>query len=271
MFTIHSALLAHQSPVLRAMVYGEFKEAYDCFVEWDDIDERTFTSFWQFVYTGDYDVPESPTMNVPSISTDPVDTQDETIAKPPDSKLAEEPGPKEPAPEAVPVLDPGLRDEPDLWSTIKTKPPKKKRVTKGNMLWNDFQDSWHLDVSVDEKNAAPEAQKRPEDHGDICVHHAQVYILADRYGITQLMNVSFQKLHQALVGFAAIPSTITDVVTLLRFCCAELAPEKLRQLVVHYAACKVETLWMSEDFQELLEESGSFSRALMGSVLLRLD
>ncbi|MBE3041962.1 BTB/POZ domain-containing protein [Candidatus Bathyarchaeota archaeon] len=57
-FSIHSAIVAHQSRALSTLVNGDFKEAvYRC-VEWDDIDEHTFHSFWQYAYSGDYDVPD---------------------------------------------------------------------------------------------------------------------------------------------------------------------------------------------------------------------
>ncbi|KLP15186.1 uncharacterized protein LW94_1243 [Fusarium fujikuroi] len=57
-YTIHSALVAHQSPALAAMVNGKFQESRECCVKWDDLEEIVFKSFWQFVYTGDYDTPE---------------------------------------------------------------------------------------------------------------------------------------------------------------------------------------------------------------------
>ncbi|KAI6438370.1 hypothetical protein MCOR17_011960, partial [Pyricularia oryzae] len=57
-FTIHSYLISEQSPVLKALVEGGFKEATERSVEWDDVNEQTFVSFWQFVYSGDYETPE---------------------------------------------------------------------------------------------------------------------------------------------------------------------------------------------------------------------
>ncbi|EXL90481.1 hypothetical protein FOIG_16273 [Fusarium odoratissimum NRRL 54006] len=57
-YTIHSSLVAHQSPALAAMVNGKSQESREYSVKWDDVDEMVFNSFWQFVYTGDYDTPE---------------------------------------------------------------------------------------------------------------------------------------------------------------------------------------------------------------------
>ncbi|KAK2925298.1 BTB/POZ domain [Fusarium oxysporum f. sp. vasinfectum] len=57
-YTIHSSLVAHQSPALAAMVNEKSQESREYSVKWDDVDEMVFNSFWQFVYTGDYDTPE---------------------------------------------------------------------------------------------------------------------------------------------------------------------------------------------------------------------
>lgn len=300
-FTIHSALVVHQSPVLEALVQGRFREAIDCSVVWDDIDERTFTGFWQYVYTGDYDTPEPLITTASSDSANSTDSQDHKFdvsrpwkgfpRQPVDEPRAEEPEPAEPGPEppaeseleppAEPELEPPAEPEPttidveDEWGIFavksRKKNEKKKKMAKREMLWNDFQDSWRLDLSVHVNGEVHETEKRPKVHADIFVHHAQVYVLADRYGITRLMDVSFHKLHQALVEYVVSENRLHDIVALLRFCFAELVPERLRQLVVHYAACKVEELWKSEEFQELLEEYGSLSKALVGSMLLRLN
>ena len=295
-FTIHSALVAHQSPVLKALVYGRFKEAMDCSVEWDEIDERTFISFWQYVYTGEYDTPEP----LPTITSNTVasSNHDHLEADELDAQLFENTPSEElepaPAPAPAPAPEPEPEPEPEI---LPMEPPpvpepeimhmepapamdddrahpqkhKKKKRAKREMLWDDFQESGRLDLSVCVTDGTREIEKRPADHADIFVHHARVYILGDRYGITRLMDLAFHKLHQTLVGYEAFDKELNDVVVLLRYCYAELVPERLRQLVIHYASCKVEELWKSEDFQELLEEYGSLSRALVGSMLLRLD
>lgn len=36
------------------MVCNGLQESIDNVVTWDDVDERNFSSFWEFVYTGSY-------------------------------------------------------------------------------------------------------------------------------------------------------------------------------------------------------------------------
>ncbi|KAK4156968.1 hypothetical protein C8A00DRAFT_40656 [Chaetomidium leptoderma] len=269
-FTIHSALVAHQSPALEALVYGKFKEATDCSVEWDEIDEKTFVSFWQYVYTGDYDTPKplsTTTLNIIASSTNS-EKHAETNqfdAQPVEDIRADEPALE---PEPVPAEPEPAMD--DVWG-FPRKEKKKKRRAKRDMLWSDFQESWRLDLSVHVSDETCEIEKTSKDHGEIFIHHARVYVLGDRYGVTRLMNESFRKLHQALVGYDVAKEGVSEVVALLQFCYTELVPERLRQLVIHYSSCKVETLWKNEEFEEFLEEYGSLSRALVGSMLLRLD
>ncbi len=52
--TIHTALVAEQSPTLRSLVSGFMEEAQTGTVIWEDVDPGTFALFAQFVYTGDY-------------------------------------------------------------------------------------------------------------------------------------------------------------------------------------------------------------------------
>lgn len=276
-FTIHSALIAHHSPALSALVNGGFKESNDFCVEWDDIDETTFTSFWQFVYTGDYDTPEPMAANAETATAHCLDGQSRTDGNNVDPLMIDEPSAEEapestadaapePAAEEIPEASAPPEPEIDDWISFVAKPKKKKKhVTKLQMLWNDFQHSWRVDDKPSESSEKPKERTYP------ILHHARVYVLGDRYGIIRMMDISFQKLHEALVNLEINEDSVGEILALLRFGFEELVPEKLRQLLVHYATCVVEHLWENEEFQELLENCGSLSKALIGSMLLRLE
>lgn len=57
---------------MKALVEGGFKEAIEQSVEWDDVNELTFVSFWHFVYSGDYDTPEQLVSPASKVSTSPM-------------------------------------------------------------------------------------------------------------------------------------------------------------------------------------------------------
>ncbi|KAL5611111.1 hypothetical protein FOBRF1_007228 [Fusarium oxysporum] len=243
-YTIHSALVAQQSPVLSALVNGLFRESSERSVKWDDIDEIVFNSFWQFVYTGKYDTPEplTPVAVIPSKEEPEPDT--------PDEPAAEEPA------EAVFT---------DASPSPATKKKKKMGGARKTSLWRDFVSSWDypsepfdLDVTL-------------KDRANPLVHHAKVYTLADRYAVTRLTDLSRTKLHQSLIALAYKGEAYYDVVELVRYTFEELVPDRLRDSVVHYSACVVEHLWKIEEFQELVGKYGILSKALIGTMLLRLD
>ena len=231
---MHSAIAAQKSPVLSALVNGIFKEAVDRCVEWDDIDEHTFHSFWQYAYSGDYDIP---------------------------SNLLTPPSPANAASKHVASKD-ALRD----------RKGKKKTATKAQRgTWEHFRATWEVDMAVHDKGRLQEGRE-PRDAAGIFIHHAKVHILADRYRIARLMGLSFQKLQKVLAGCPISDEgvSIPGIVGVLRFCCEGDAPEVLKELMGHYASCSIEKLWQSKDFQELVEDCGCLSRALIGRLVPRI-
>lgn len=273
-YTIHSHLVAEQSAALRTMVHGEFKEAKDGFVTWDDIDERTFLSFWHHVYTGDYDDPEPVVEAEADVDAGSIEDEGVTEVDDPNDHSIQATTAEEPGLEFQPVegatAEPGAPPE-SIWGHAPEKKAKRKRIPKRDMLWNDFQNSWRIDMSKYVEDRTRSIGSGLIDHADIFIHHCRVYVLADRYAVTRLMDLSFNKLHHALVGYDLSEPKLNGIVELLRWCYADAVPEKLRQLVAHYASCNAEMLWESEEFQELLEDYGNLGRAVIGSLLLRLD
>jgi len=86
----------------------------DCSVEWDEIDETTFISFWEFVYTRDYGNPESHLTTLSNVIArnhyDHADA-DEFDAEAAKNAPVEEPEP-EPAPAPAPAPEPAPEREP---------------------------------------------------------------------------------------------------------------------------------------------------------------
>ena len=116
-----------------------------------------------------------------------------------------------------------------------------------------------------------------EDDGRIFLCHAQVYVLAEKYEVEALKQLSLSKLRHALITFKQSEErSVDDVVTLLRYVyenTVDLASseEKLRALVVHYTACVVEELTPNLQFQALLESEGALGRDLLKRLTSRLD
>ncbi|KAK5658315.1 hypothetical protein OQA88_2291 [Cercophora sp. LCS_1] len=58
-FTMHSSLIAAQSPSFNILTNDSFEEAKDFEVEMSHVDERTFAYFAQYAYSGSYIVTEA--------------------------------------------------------------------------------------------------------------------------------------------------------------------------------------------------------------------
>lgn len=262
-FTIHSALVACQSPTLDKLVNGSFKEAEDGQAVLEAVGERTFVRFCQFAYTADYDESAPEAENailglLPDIKNHDT-SQGETV------------------------------DQEDYYSLLpRAKLKKKKRGiainrpgfgpsecssswTKRAHQWSAFVSAQYLDSRPHRSYETPQNSSPGDDYAQVFLSHALLYTFADCYGISPLMELSIHKLHKTLVKFQLFEERIGDVVKLLRYCHEQDVPEALRSLVAQYAACQVESLWQSDAFQKLVAGSGELSVALVGSMLPRLD
>ncbi|KAL7920766.1 hypothetical protein ACQKWADRAFT_297261 [Trichoderma austrokoningii] len=247
-FTIYSALFAHQSPVFEKMVNGSFSEATEKCVEWKSVDEDTFVCFWQYAHTGRY------TAAPPVIGRRPKSESKATTEPQPPSPLSPPPIPR--AGFAVAKKD-------------KTPP---KVLTKREIQWNEFTNhrpSVNFGAFRSTSFFGPCARSNyaHENYTNNFLLHARVYVFAECYGITELMDLSLNELHGTLLRFTLYKERITDVVALLRYCYESQVPEPLRELVALYAACKLDKLWQSEEFHALVETYGEPSKTLFGLIV----
>jgi len=232
----------------------------ECAVEWNDIEEDTFGSFWEFAYTEDYAIPDSFLHdNMGQIDAD-TKTSSVGALSTPSVKEAVNP---------VYVARP---------RSLTKKQRKKKAASfeseddsSGSAILDAFRNSWRIELSDTIIDNAKDRKNHIKDHAGILLHHARVYILADRYGLLNLATLSLRKLHEAVLELDPDNQQLNDFVTLLCFCYEEPRPEQLRRLVAHFTTCHIERLWESPTFQELVENHGSLSRDFMHFMLMRIS
>ncbi|AEO64660.1 uncharacterized protein THITE_2110951 [Thermothielavioides terrestris NRRL 8126] len=106
---------------------------------------------------------------------------------------------------------------------------------------------------------------------NVFLRHARLYVFADFYGISRLMDQAFCNLGEALVTFHLSPDNVEDVIALLSYCYEDDRPARLRSMVVMYAACWAESLWTTSSFQKLVEEHRELSTGLLRSLLEKQD
>ncbi|RBR15759.1 hypothetical protein FVER53590_25937 [Fusarium verticillioides] len=248
-YTIHSALVAHQSPALAAMVNGNFRESQEGSVKWDDVDEIVFNSFWQFVYTGNYDTPEP----LPTTQKDSGEGDQK-------SDTADKPIEEEPIPEAEAEAEAA----PELFIADAETDQEKRGSDQKSILWDEFLYFWgapreavDIDISL-------------KDQANQLVHHAKVFTLADRYGVKRLAEISCGELYDGLIDLYKKGGDYNNMVELVRYTSEELVPDQLKNMVVDFSACVAENLWKIRRFHELLEKDSVLSKALIRGLIRRL-
>lgn len=251
--TTHIALVAQQSPTLRALVSGFMKEAQTRTAIWKDVDEDTFARFAQFAYTEDY----APSPCSIEEDSSPLEHNDETLE---DSV----PGPPDSKPEQDWKI--GLSS-----SFVTHKKDKKKRTQLVDRV--GFYD---LVYKVPCSNFANICKIRSneslvEDYTLVFLSHAQLYVFAEKWGIKPLKVLVLHKLHATLCQYEVYEARYGDIIELIKYtyeytpCRKHMDP--LRKLVTQYVSFEQPQIAGSKPCLSLIEDGGSFSRDLLSMLL----
>ncbi|CAH0003108.1 unnamed protein product [Clonostachys byssicola] len=242
-YTIHSDLVALQSPVLNALVGGGLSESITQSVKWDDIDEPSFLSFWEFAYTGDYDVSDvaysGSGSNDPSSSDDDkeaTDGQDES------SSSGDEYGHE----------DEAECEQQGVWGIQGLFSSKARNLHRPAMTWSEYVLGTEYPQDV-----------KAGDYAGAVLHHARVYILADRYAINRLMNLAIHKLGTVMKNCARPEDKTQGIMALLQLCYTDFVPDRLTRLATHHAADIILHLWELEEFHGLLDTHATLSKTML--------
>lgn len=279
-FTVHAAIIAKQSKALDALVNGFMKEAFVGKATFEDIEEDTFIRFSQFAYNGDYMTPcftltpaiEDPDIAAPTALHDT--NRDELVS---DVPVAEESMVDEPRmedPQSVPD---------DLgWGTPTLRPKKPKKISKSSKLRQLLHDRLY-DTETPHTLSAARCEVRQnsdplEDYTSVFLGHAQLYVFAEKWGITSLKTLCLSKLHRTLTTFTLFEARRIDIVELLRYAFSNSHTpdlvddmDELRSLVLLYTVCEVENLVHCSEFMLLIGEGGQLAQNLVQMLMQRVS
>ena len=281
--TVHSALVAYHSKPLGVLVEGQFSEAEKGRAILTHVDEQTFVRFSQYAYTGDYDAAEHEIILDSSVidhtdeSRSNLDTEDGN-----DGNMTDEPAlavevievPTEPAV----GYDELFPRDPDDYNWKGNLKREKKRQTKPlsmrSKFWDRFKENEHA-FHVKLFDPRPNSEEC-EDYSEVFLSHARLYVFGDTYDIAPLRKLALHKLQRTLVVFNLYKERVGDIVKLLGYSYSHTvnrpsSQDKLRSLVVHYAASLIEKLSGNEEFDSLLEGNGALGRDIISKMLERLD
>lgn len=269
-FTIHSAIVASLSEALEKLVNGPFLESAAETVNWGHLDEDTFTYFWQYAYTRDYQFKAE--RMLPGANADK-GLKSFTFGAATAASATDSPAVGGgPGNDTTTEINKGSfwESHPYLTKSAKKKKDKTEPPPKLELLW------WRFiklvsppDIAAPFSPSSLSAAQGTEEGCLVC--HAKVYAFADCYGIIKLRALSYKKLHGCLVHMHETGSPLAQFVKLAHFCYEFLVPDSLKQLIVHFATCEVERLWKDKQFQDSLEDYGAFSKDIIGSLRSRLE
>ncbi|KAK7957986.1 hypothetical protein PG988_012834 [Apiospora saccharicola] len=248
-FTAHAGVLTRVSDPIEVLLDGHMKEAKEGRVTWDDVDDETFVRFIQWAYTEDYSTAE------PDILLDASNIQIGASAGSSTSK-------------------PQQAEKP-LHSVQDRSVDTASQTTQGGVRSGDMakQFTTSTDYALAYIDFEPRINSEGcEDYTKVFFCHASLYIIADKYDITPLSELSMHKLYATLKAFKLYSSRVSNILSL-----AELVFEntcdgdKMRTMIVHYCACIVEDLTKCEKFHLTLQAYPDFSSALITKMTERLD
>ncbi|PWY96714.1 hypothetical protein BO94DRAFT_552276 [Aspergillus sclerotioniger CBS 115572] len=147
-----------------------------------------------------------------------------------------------------------------------TLPYREKSIWSGHLrdkfasLSVRFTQSHDDFLSRQKAKFAPRRNSHPqEDFTPVFLGHANLYILADTYGILPLTDLVLYKLATTLTEFRVCEDNVSDMAELVRCSYRGTRPhDTLRMLVTTYIVSVLGQIGENDDFQELLAEGGDF-------------
>ncbi|KAI9675255.1 MAG: hypothetical protein M1817_001157 [Caeruleum heppii] len=267
-FTIHSTLVAQHSKPLSVLVNGPMSEAQEGSTVLKHVDEETFGRFCEWAYTGDYHPFEKEARVKQEGKVDEASEMDRGEI----DVVFENDGWDLPLRLGKKGNKKGRVETPYDHSL---SPPPESITTR---VWKAFYNrSFGITAPVPAlSDTIQDADGKPTDD---LLTHARIYIFAEMYDIPLLRKRALSKLHQTLIHLQPYHENddqIAQIVRLIEYTYNNTTSgsrepdDDLRSLVIHYAACVVETLEPDGRFRELLEAEGSMARELLGFLCGRL-
>ncbi|CZR51231.1 uncharacterized protein PAC_01106 [Phialocephala subalpina] len=255
--TVYEAAIAAQSPALASLVQGGMTESLSAEVKWEDVDKGTFLRFVEFIYSGDYSTPQSL----------PVQSNQRLSQSLRTGIITEEIMPAEPfLQKAVDVST-----DWDTWAESRPKKGKKGDRTRSFPAIPALESFNSLSYPVPKTqsifaNTCEHAIGDGKGENSVFLIHASLYVLADKWGVDSLKQLTLSKLHRALAAFHLDISNVQNLVELVRYAYLdeqtlelEHGTDQLRGLICHYIAANARVTAECAAFTDLLKEEGALA------------
>lgn len=254
--TIHKALVTENPSSLQDEFTHDWKEAALGASVWNDVNEATFASFAQYLYTGDYalvldciEVPPKAAPNHHEKRTDLLPVGEDTI-----DNADEDPA----------------DDRKWISFSAKEKPSRRKSGKAG-------QRSRFYTLSYPQPLSYTSTETRPSSTLDkvyIIQGHARLYVLAEKYELGNLKALVLHKLHSTLCHIGPLETGSGGAgvfIDLVRYIYKNTSSrpktDGLRELIVRYITMEARQIAELEECRCLIGENGDFANDLLASLL----
>jgi hypothetical protein len=265
------ALLSCDSPSLRKLVSGDWKESRERVIDWSQVDAATIKRFLTFLYTRDYTAPDPEPIRADHTSD--LKTPIKYDINQPDDPIEAN---------AVPEVDTDAMEPKEEWSQEETA-----------FIQNAIIDSFRprpltpiskcLDVGLPSERIRTAAGRLEEcsfaysthRYGVTLLAHARIYTFAQCHFVAELQEFSLQRLTQALKYIDCTQAhAVSDVTPLMDYVYSntlnhESREEPIRKLVSQFAAIHYTDL-MTGEFEEVFSRGGDFTLDVARKISRRL-
>ncbi|KAJ4373979.1 hypothetical protein N0V83_002718 [Neocucurbitaria cava] len=267
-FIVHSKAVAATSEHFRAMINGDMVEAKTRSAEILDMEPSDFARFLEYAYRRNYTIPSwkldetipgQPKNDTPAVVPSPPPPEEVIEHVPPNELPSPPPEPEPPVPNDPSTIPSTLRP---LKKSTKSKRNKMafRLAFQSQKFFLSGPDSTMIENFRPEGNSAPE-----QDFVPVFLAHARLYTFAEMRLVYPLRNLVLHKLYKTLMCFQLYNHRVGDIVELARYAYDHGADrskdgtlDALRQMVVDYIACEVDTIGKHADFIRLMEDGGEF-------------
>ena len=162
------------------------------------------------------------------------------------------------------------------WAIPVTKTAEKKKKKARPTLRSRFDKRRYLSVGDPKaemlQNFEPQCNSSSrQNFTPVFLAHARLYTFADMRLIQPLRSLALHKIHKTLKDFRLYDRRVSDVLELARYA-YDHGPDRtsngtiddLRDLVVQYIACELDTIGKHTEFRQLMEDGGEFVGDIWG-------
>lgn len=250
-FIVPACFISSLSPSLDALMNnGSMRESVDRSVVFENLTPNMFAAVCEYAYTGSYRVP-------PPADDDESEIPGEECVMPAEILSSQGLGIKQEDLQRE-VKQHVKEDSLDLAFLSASKAPKKHRIFQEVSLEATTTRRLQQSFAMLQYNIQSHEESQSRD----LMFHARLYAFAEEQLIEALQTRCLAYIHRELQDLAAEGDTCDEFVQLLWFAYTSASrhgqsgEDRLRRLVIHYAACNLETLVQQSKFMAVLDRYG---------------